>query len=211
MAAISGVTMSATSALMTAPNAAPITTATARSTRLPRRMKSRNSVTRLLLFCMGVLSGRDGSIIRTASRTITLGPDGPVPLLRRHGGLGAERAAGPARGAAAPRRRRDPVRLRGGDAAPADPQRGAARGLPRVPHALPRRPLARPPGDAEVLRAARPRAPAERAGTARHPPAARGRAVRLRPPEVPLRDRRARGVGRLGHGRLGHHPVPGRA
>src|SRR3954449_6695119 len=42
-AAISGVMMSLTSALTTAVNAVPITTATARSTRLPRRMKARNS------------------------------------------------------------------------------------------------------------------------------------------------------------------------
>ena len=42
MAAISGVRMSATKAVITAPKAAPMTTATARSTTLPRMMKSRN-------------------------------------------------------------------------------------------------------------------------------------------------------------------------
>ena len=44
IAAISGVTRSATNAATTAPNAAPMTTATARSTTLPRRMNSRNSL-----------------------------------------------------------------------------------------------------------------------------------------------------------------------
>src|SRR3954464_5150701 len=44
IAAISGVTKDATNAVTTAPNAAPITTATASSTTLPRRMKSRNSL-----------------------------------------------------------------------------------------------------------------------------------------------------------------------
>src|SRR3954449_10801271 len=43
MAAISGVIRSATIAETTAPNDAPITTATARSTRLPRRMNWRKS------------------------------------------------------------------------------------------------------------------------------------------------------------------------
>ena len=42
MAAISGVTMFSTSDATTAPNAAPMTTATARSTTFPLRMKSRN-------------------------------------------------------------------------------------------------------------------------------------------------------------------------
>src|SRR3954451_2404251 len=44
IAAISGVTNDATNAVTTAPNAAPITTATASSTTLPRRTKSRNSL-----------------------------------------------------------------------------------------------------------------------------------------------------------------------
>src|SRR4051812_42117081 len=44
IAAISGVTNDATNAVMTAPKAAPITTATASSTTLPRRTKSRNSL-----------------------------------------------------------------------------------------------------------------------------------------------------------------------
>ena len=45
MAAISGVKMLVTSEVTTAVNAAPMTTATARSTTLPRRMNSLNSVT----------------------------------------------------------------------------------------------------------------------------------------------------------------------
>ena len=42
IAAMSGVRMLATNAVITAPKAAPMTTATARSTTLPRMMKSRN-------------------------------------------------------------------------------------------------------------------------------------------------------------------------
>src|SRR3712207_6032597 len=41
---MSGVTKSATNAVTTAPNAAPMTTATARSTTFPRSTKSRNSL-----------------------------------------------------------------------------------------------------------------------------------------------------------------------
>ena len=44
IAAMSGVTMSLTNAAMTAVNAVPMTTATARSTRLPRRMNARKSL-----------------------------------------------------------------------------------------------------------------------------------------------------------------------
>src|SRR5215210_8672285 len=44
IAAISGVTNDDTNAVTTAPNAAPMTTATASSTTLPRRTKSRNSL-----------------------------------------------------------------------------------------------------------------------------------------------------------------------
>ena len=58
----------------------------------------------------------------------------------------------------APRRRPHAVRLRRGHAAPAAAQRRAARHRRGLPHALPRRPLARPAGDAEDLRPARPRA-----------------------------------------------------
>src|SRR3954454_13156140 len=134
---MSGVTMSLTRALTTAVKAAPTTTATARSTRFPRRMNCRNSLS------MG--------------RIITLAPDGSVALLRGHGRLGAVGPARAAGGAAAPRRRHDPVRLRRGHAAPADPQRRFGGSDARVPHALPRRPLAGAAGDAEVLRAARPR------------------------------------------------------
>src|SRR3954469_16412422 len=52
MAAISGVTKRATKAVTTAPNAAPMTTATARSMTLPRRMKSRNSLIIMLAVSM---------------------------------------------------------------------------------------------------------------------------------------------------------------
>jgi hypothetical protein len=48
MAAINGVSRDLTRELTTAVNAVPITTATARSTRLPRRMNSRNSLTIIL-------------------------------------------------------------------------------------------------------------------------------------------------------------------
>src|SRR4051794_3410473 len=50
IAAINGVKMFATSEVTSAPNAAPITTATARSTTLPRKMNSRNSFSMLVRF-----------------------------------------------------------------------------------------------------------------------------------------------------------------
>src|SRR5690349_1736226 len=118
-----GVIRSLTSALTTAVNAAPMTTATARSTRLPRRMNCRNSL--------------------SMNGIVTLAPDGSVPVLRGHRGIGAERAARPTCDAAAPWGRGRAVRLRGGDAAAADPQRRSAGHDARVPDALPRRPLAR--------------------------------------------------------------------
>src|SRR3954469_7905601 len=64
MAAISGVTKLLTKAVTTAPNAAPTTTATARSTTLPRRMKSRNSLSmaRSSLPRSGCLLGRVGEM-----------------------------------------------------------------------------------------------------------------------------------------------------
>jgi hypothetical protein len=60
MAAINGVKMSFTSALITAPNAAPITTATARSTTFPRMTNSLNSTTMLL---------ESSAITRTSSQS----------------------------------------------------------------------------------------------------------------------------------------------
>src|SRR3954452_18172801 len=167
-----GVMRSATMALTTAVKAAPMTTATARSTRLPRKMNCRNSL--------------------STGPIVTLGQDGPFAVLRRDRGLGAERAARAARDAAAPRRRRRAVRLRGGHAAPAGAQRRPGRPQPRVPHALPRRSLARAARHAQVLRAARPRPAAHGARAARDAQAARGVALRLRPAEVPVRDPRAR-------------------
>src|ERR687885_2089745 len=141
-AAISGVMRSLTIALTTAVNAVPTTTATARSTRFPRRMKERNS--------------------RSINPTLRSRPDGPVALLRRDRGVGPDRAARPARHPHAPRRRPAPVRLRRGNtaAAPADGRPARHRG--RLPHPPARRPLARPAGDAQVLRPARPRRAARR-------------------------------------------------
>src|SRR4051812_21221928 len=64
---MSGVTMSLTIAATTAPNAAPMTTATARSTRLPRRMNSRKS-----LITRGCLApGADGAPLHHARREAT--------------------------------------------------------------------------------------------------------------------------------------------
>src|SRR3954470_22376765 len=188
---MSGVTMSLTRALTTAVNAAPTTTATARSTRFPRRMNCRNSLS------MG--------------RIITLAPDGSVALLRRHRRLDAVGATWAAGAAGAPRWRHDPVRLRRGDPAPAHPQRRAGGPDARVPHALPRRPLARPAGDAQVLRAAGPRPATHRPGPARHGTAARRGALRLRAAELPVRGARP-GAGRdRALGGLVRRPVPGRA
>src|SRR3954452_3716140 len=135
---MSGVTMSLTRAFTTAVNAAPTTTATARSTRFPRRMNCRNSLS------MG--------------RIITLAPDGSVAVLRgnrRLDALGTTWAAG---AAGASRGRHDPVRLRRGHAAPAHPQRRAGGSHARVAHALSRRPLAprAPPGVSLPAGGARP-------------------------------------------------------
>ena len=53
MAAISGVTKFATNEVTSAVKAAPMTTATARSTRLPRNRKSRNPLTSLKISLQG--------------------------------------------------------------------------------------------------------------------------------------------------------------
>src|SRR4051794_28159553 len=96
---------SRTRAVITAVNAVPMTTATARSTRLPRRMNARNS-----LRIAGVGGMRGEATARTGG---TLDPrDGPLALLRRHRRLGAHGAARHAGAAAAPRRRSAAVRLR---------------------------------------------------------------------------------------------------
>src|SRR4051794_29230992 len=172
-AAISGVTMSLTSALTTAVNAVPMTTATARSTRFPRRTKARNS--------------------RSIGPTLRSRADGPDAVLRRHGRLGADRAARAAGDSPAPRRRPAAVRLRGGHPAPAPSHGGPARHRGRLPHAPPRRPLARAAGDAEVVRPARPRRAARRVRAPRDRRAHARDAHRLRPPRLPIRRRRARG------------------
>ena len=128
---------------------------------------------------------------------------GPVRLLRRHRRFGAKRPARAARGARAPWRRAHADRLRRGDAAPAD-QVGRAGGRRlRVHHALPRRPLAGAAGDAEVVRAARAHAAAERVRPARAERADGADALRVRAPSAiraerrrarARRDRRARRV-----------------
>src|SRR3954463_16097402 len=108
--------MSLTKAFTTAVNAVPMTTATARSTRFPRRMKARKS-------------RRIGPTLRSRA-------DGPVAVLRRHRRLRADRAARVARGAHAPRRRPSAVRLDRGDPAPAPADGGPAGhrgGLPDAP------------------------------------------------------------------------------
>src|SRR5919197_4322825 len=168
-AAMSGVTMSLTSALTTAVNAVPTTTATARSTRFPRRMKLRNS--------------------RSMGATLRSEPDGPVAVLRRHGRLGADRAAGLARDPDAPRRRPAALRLRRGHPAPAPAHGRAARHRGGLPHAPARRPLARPARDAQVLRPARPRRAARGLRAAGHRRAHARDAWDLRPPALPVRRR----------------------
>src|SRR4051794_32698041 len=158
--------MSFTSALTTAVNAVPITTATARSTRLPRTMKARKS--------------------RSIGPTLRSRADGPVAVLRRHRRLGADRTARAPGRADAPRRRPSALRLRRGNPTPAAADRRAARHRGRLPHAPPRRPLARAAGHAEVLRPARPRRPARGLRAAGHRgPHARD-AGRVRAPALPL-------------------------
>src|SRR6201999_3042891 len=58
MAEISGLMISATKALTIAVKAAPMTTATARSTTLPRRIKSRNPLSMGVLLIEGNVFGR---------------------------------------------------------------------------------------------------------------------------------------------------------
>src|SRR4051812_4794843 len=73
MAAISGVTTSATKAVTTAPNAAPMTTATARSTTLPRRTNSRNCLSmppRSRSVPALLLDGRDQPLTRREPRHV---------------------------------------------------------------------------------------------------------------------------------------------
>src|SRR4051794_22207475 len=65
---------------------------------------------------------------RVAYRLRPFGPDGPLALLRGHGGLRADRAARPAGAAPAARGRQAALRLRRGDAAPAPALRRAAGG-----------------------------------------------------------------------------------
>ena len=94
---------------------------------------------------------------RSSSTDRLQAADGPLDLLRRHRRLDPDRPPRPARAARAPRRRPDPVRLRRGDPAPARQLGRADRPDRDLPHPLPRRPLARPAGDAQDVRPARPR------------------------------------------------------
>ena len=117
---------------------------------------------------------------------------GPRRRLPRHGGLDADRparaqlAARPARRGAAPRG------LRRGDAAPAAALRDRApRPARGLPHALPRRPLPRAPGDAQELRPARPGGADHDLRPARARRALRRAPAHLRPAHVRVRARRA--------------------
>src|SRR5918992_3949398 len=80
ISAISGVTKLATKPVTTAPNAAPTTTATARSTTLPRRMKSRNSLSTPLLLARGYPRPFDG--LRGDPALLRRGPQGLAQPLR---------------------------------------------------------------------------------------------------------------------------------
>src|SRR6266540_1501157 len=208
---MTGVMRSRTRALMRAVNAAPITTATARSTTLPRRMKARNSLrisgmaAKVARAAVGAWVARGGERTdgcgrrlghagRRTQRRLRSAPGsrlaavlstpghGPLALLRRHRRVGADGPSGPARPAPAPRRRPAAVRLRRGHPAPAAAHRRPARYAGRVPDPPPRRPLARPARDAQVLRAARSRGAAHGVRAARDECAHGGDADRLRPP-----------------------------
>ena len=112
-------------------------------------------------FTMGIATVvRRAADVRAHRRRLTDWPDGPLGFLRRHCRIDPDRATRVAGGAGPPRRRPHPVRLRRGDAATARAI-GRADGADRgVPDPLPRRSLARPPGAAEDVRPARPRAAA---------------------------------------------------
>src|SRR4051794_6997724 len=163
---------SRTSAVITAVNAVPMTTATARSTRFPRRMKARNSLRSPGIGGMRREATSAGhpaprptrrpasSRARLATTGGTLDPgDGPLALLRRHRRLGAHGAARHAGAAAAPRRRSAAVRLRRGDPAPAAAHRRPPRHAGGVPHPPPPPPLAPPPPPAPIPPASRPPPP----------------------------------------------------
>src|SRR5689334_14402262 len=90
IAAMIGVRMSATNAVTTAPNAAPITTATARSTTLPRMMNSRKPLSTRPLLYSRVRARRDPAAT-VASRATGLSSDerdeDKSPVLREPQGL----------------------------------------------------------------------------------------------------------------------------
>ena len=121
---------------------------------------------------------RQRSAVCGGTRTRVCGRSSPMDLsrlLRRHRAARCPRARrGLPGAAAAPRRRPAALRLRRGHAAPAAALASACPSVDRgLPHALPRRPLARAAGDAEVLRPARPRRAADRLRAARPARAAR--------------------------------------
>src|SRR5215475_7794458 len=93
---------------------------------------------------------------------------GPRPRVLRHLRLGAHRSAGADGPARAPRRRAAALRLRRGDtAANAAFDGGPGRASRGLPDALPRRPLPRPAGDAQDVRAPRAGARPDRLRPAR--------------------------------------------
>ena len=104
--------------------------------------------------CIGshkVLVECPSRLIAVELDVVFLGTSGSMPTAKR----------APSCDARAPRRRSAPLRLRGGDAAPAPAQRcRPCRARGDLPHALPRRPLPRPSGHAQDLRAPRSRGPA---------------------------------------------------
>ena len=118
------------------------TTWPARSSARAQRLVCRSRLSRAALRLAARLAGMDLDVV-------FLGTAGSMPT--------ADRVAD--RAARAPRRRAAALRLRRGHAAPAAPLDARADRPPRgLPHPLPRRPLPRAAGDAEDVRAARPRA-----------------------------------------------------
>ena len=142
----------------------------------------------------------------------TIADGGPRHRVPRHVGQCADRTARAKRPSRAAGRRAPALRLRRGHAAPAPALDGRARRSARdLPHALPRRPLPRPAGDAEDVRAPRPRRAAHRlraAGSAR--PLRRAPAG-LRQAHLPARARRGASGGGARAGRLQAARLPGLA
>src|SRR5262245_52944466 len=107
---------------------------------------------------------------RRLPRDVRFHPDGPA----RTGGDPRPARGGPAA-----------LRLRGRDAAPAPAlRRRPPRAARDLPHALPRRPLPRTPGNAEDVLVARTGAPAHDLRAARAARARRNAEARVRAPDV---------------------------